>query len=115
MDAWVWSEGTLNQDADRQPPALTFADICPAPTATPTATAFTQCDRHGHVHAQRHVHAVRHAHGDAHTAAYATPLPTVTPTPLPGVPVIVTFAAGPDHGRPRRTGAVDVASPRPPT
>ena len=95
VDAWVWSEGTLNQDADRQPPALTFADICPAPTATatftPSATAtVTSTPTPSATPTATHTPLPT---ATPTTTATATPLPTVTPTPLPGVPVIVTFAA----------------------
>lgn len=50
MDAWVWGDGKT------PPPALTFADVCPAPGAPPPA------------------------------APTATPEPEPTATPLPTVP-----------------------------
>ncbi len=39
MEAWVWSEGTLNTSADRRPPEdVVFDTVCLPPTATPTVT-----------------------------------------------------------------------------
>jgi hypothetical protein len=40
VEAWVWSEGTINSNADRRPPDdAVFDNICLPPTATPTFAA----------------------------------------------------------------------------
>ena len=99
VDAWVWSEGTLNQDADRQPPALTFADICLAPTATPTDTLVPTATATSTPSATPTPSVTPSATpSPTHTplptvTSTATPIPTATPTPLPDAPVIVTFTA----------------------
>lgn len=38
VEAWVWSEGTIQRSADRQPPEITLEDICEAEPAQPSAT-----------------------------------------------------------------------------
>lgn len=39
VDGWVWGRGTINQDAERLPPPVTFDEVCADATETPTVTA----------------------------------------------------------------------------
>lgn len=67
LDGWVWGAGTV--DSAQAPPALTFASICAAPTATatftPTPTATSQLV------------------AESAATATSTNTPTLIPTPLP--------------------------------
>ncbi len=45
VDAWVWSEGTINSNADRRPPAdLTFDQICGGPKSADVIVQFDDSD-----------------------------------------------------------------------
>ena len=68
LEGWSWGAGNFSSGVE--PPALTFAEVCPVPaTATPTATV------------------------TATPTATATPTSTVVPTQGPSAPPQVTFEA----------------------
>ena len=91
-EAWVWSEGTISNNAERQPPAsLTFDNVCaPTPTATTVPTA-TQTPVPT-VQSARRVTATPSQTPTSPPTATGTAVPSATPTAL-ALPVIHRFAA----------------------
>ena len=99
VQGWVWGTGVIGQNADLEPPAATFAEICAAATATSTATD-TPTETPAATPTETPSPTPTFT-PETPTATF-TPLPTATLTPLPGPaaaspalapPVIRAFAA----------------------
>lgn len=86
VQGWVWGTGVIGQEADLQPPATTFDQICPAqaPTATPTDTPTLQViEANTSTPTTAPTGAVTETLSPTPTFTPETPTPTFTPLPPP--------------------------------
>ena len=100
VDAWVWGQGVIGQNADRRPPDLTFDEICAAtPTPTPTLTPLPAGAESPTPTPTETATPTRESSTDTPTPIPGqtftpTPGPTATPTATPFVPpTIRSFGA----------------------